>query len=413
MSTRFFVQTVVALAVLFFHPIVVSARAYSLTVAGERLEFVAQLERGYVVKVAESAGGIHVLAGISAPDTEDATPVGGLDRRGVWVVENDGMAEQNEETIRSFRAGGRVIYAAPLFSSNGETVAIIPEIVLRMKSDVQMEEVQTLCEMAGCTIRKRMEFTTQEYLLEVLGPDAEAVFAAVEQLGEAPEVEWACPNTAFRPELYGQPSSAVTVPQEQMQIASEAGDLDSESVFPNDEYFPMQWHLHNTGQSGGTPDADINAPEAWDISTGDPNVIIAIFDNGVDSNHPDLHANVVAGYDFYDDDDSPEPELDDWTNWHGTACAGLAAARGDNSIGVVGVAWNCKIMPIRRHRRSGEQGADGITIAEHATAFRWAAENGADILSNSWGRTYALPILHSAIVDITKPGGSAATAEAA
>jgi subtilisin family serine protease len=53
-------------------------------------------------------------------------------------------------------------------------------------------------------------------------------------------------------------------------------------VFPNDEYFPHQWHLHNTGQSGGTPGADVRAPEAWEITTGDANIVIALIDTGVD-----------------------------------------------------------------------------------------------------------------------------------
>jgi len=109
---------------------------------------------------------------LSAVDAEDATPIGGLDRRGVWTVENDGPAAPNEEAIRSLRASGQVAYAAPLFSSNGETVAIIPEIVVRMKPGIEKEEVERLSKATGCTIRKRMEFTEQEYLLEVLGPDA-------------------------------------------------------------------------------------------------------------------------------------------------------------------------------------------------------------------------------------------------
>ena len=290
-------------------------------------------------------------------------------------------------------------YVAPLFSSNGETVAIIPEVVVRVKPGIGMEEVQTLCQSAGCTITKRMEFTEQEYLLEVLGLDAEVVFAAVQQLGQALEIEWAFPNTACRPKVCGQSSPTVLPSSGQLRIVSEGEDDNVPGVFPNDPYFSLQWHLHNTGQSGGTPGADIRAPEAWEITTGDPNVMIAVLDCGVDLDHPDLINNLVPGYDFLEGDDWPEP-TDDWDVAHGTACAGLLAAQGDNGIGVIGVVWNCKIMPIRLYNYTSI-----CTQADLATAFRWAAAHGADVLSNSWwwGRN-PTPILQSGISDVSEVG---------
>jgi hypothetical protein len=242
-----------------------------------------------------------------------------------------------------------------------------------------------------------MEFTEQEYLLDVVGPDADAVFAAVERLSRAPEVEWACPNTAFRSRL---PTPAMPVghaPAGELRIAAAGQDANNPRVFPNDEYFPMQWHLHNTGQSGGTPGVDIRAPEAWEITTGDPNIVVAMIDCGVDVNHPDLMNNLVAGYDFYDNDSQVDPE----GSAHGTACAGLVAAQGNNGIGVTGVTWDCKLMPIRIARA-----LTFVSMADLATSFRWAAAHGADIFSDSY--TYyssPQPIVQSAIVDVTVEGG--------
>lgn len=413
MGTRHWVWVVAAIVGLSVCSGSVQANAYRLTVAGERLEFVAQVERGYVVKLGQDAGGIRALAGMSALDAEDAAPIGGLDRRGVWVVANEGPARRNEEAIRSLRAGGHAAYAAPLFSSNGETVAIIPEIVVRMKPGIEMEEVERLSKAAGCTIIKRMEFTQQEYLLEVLGPDADSVFAAVEQLGQAPEVEWACPNTAMRPKLPTPvlPADRGALPATSpaagtVRIASAGEEAERTGVFPNDEYFPMQWHLYNTGQSGGTPGADIRAPEAWEITTGDPNIVVAVLDSGVDTSHPDLVRNLTVGYDFVDGDDKPYPLPGHWFNSHGTASAGLAAAEGDNRIGVCGVTWNCAIMPIRIFSVPSD-GLEKFTTQESiATAFRWAAAHGADILSNSWYWGSApTPVFLSGIVDITTSGG--------
>jgi len=364
-----------------FSPFAVLAEAYTVTVKSERLEYVAQPQRGYVVKLPQKAGGISALSVFSLPDAEDAQPIRGRDRRGIWTVENDGPAIKNKQMMLTLKQQARAAYVAPLFSSNGETVAIIPEIVVRVRPGIEMNKVHRLCEMAGCAIKKSMEFTRQKYLLDVLGPNVDAVFAAVEVLNHCPEVEWACPNTASQPKLCGQ-------------------------ITPNDEYFPMQWHLHNTGQSGGTPDADISAAEAWEITTGDPNIIVAVVDSGVDTNHPDLIHNLVSGYDFLESDDLPDPALDYWGNAHGTACAGLIAAQGNNTIGVSGVAWNCKMMPIRISRSESPEKEYFITEADIASAFRWAATHGADVLSNSWGWLKTpTPSIHSAIIDITEVGG--------
>ena len=399
MNSWRFATPLVLLATLSPCPAFPSARVYTITAAGEQLQFVAQPEKGYVVKLTEKAGAIHALAGIPALNAEGTRPVAGAERRGVWTVENEGPAGHNEDTIRALRATGQVRYAAPLFSSNGETVAILPEIVVRVRPGVEARQVHFLCQSLGLPVIKPMEFTTQEYLLEVLGPDAEAVFAAMEQLGQAPEVEWACPNTALRPQRPAPVMPANDSPGGEPRIAA-AGEVTVRTgVFPNDEYFPMQWHLHNTGQSGGTPGADIRAPEAWQITTGDPNIVIAVIDTGVDSNHPDLVDNLVAGYDFYEDDDHADPSLKAWLDAHGTCCAGLVAAEGNNSIGVTGVAYDSKIMPIRDGK-----GNSFITIAEEATAFRWAAAHGADVIS--WSAIMSnIPVLHSAVQDVTRLGG--------
>ena len=138
MSMRRVARTAISLTLLLSYAGFASNHVYSISVAGERLEFVAQPENGYVIKLAEKSGGIHALAGISALDAEDARPVGGVDRRGVYTVENGGPADRNEGTIRSLRTGGQVAYAAPLFSSGGETVAIIPEIVVRVKPGTEI-----------------------------------------------------------------------------------------------------------------------------------------------------------------------------------------------------------------------------------------------------------------------------------
>ena len=176
-----------------------------------------------------------------------------------------------------------------------------------------------------------------------------------------------------------------------------------------DPYFNKQWALENTGQRGGTPDADIDALEAWGIETGSTDTVIAIIDTGVDYNHPDLAENIwineneipingidddgngfvddVRGWDFVDNDNVP---IDDFG--HGTHCAGIVAAVGNNSIGISGVCWNCKIMPIKTLNFFGQ--AIFINIA---LSIRYAADNGANVISMSFGGRRSSKIIKNAI----------------
>ena len=347
---------------------------YQITVAGEKLRFVRRPDLGYVVKSMDENAHIETMEELKHSGNKGIRRIAGLRKRNISVVHHRRSGKDNYNTIRALRKKSHIRYSAPLFTSNCETVAIIPEIVVRLKSPKDKKRLADLCQTMNLAIYKKMEFTEYEYLLDVLGPDFSAVFASVKQLNNADFIEWACPNTASEPKLCGR-------------------------VIPNDMYFNKQWNLDNTGQSLGTPDADINAPEAWEITTGDPSIVIAVLDNGIDLNHPDLIDNLVPGCDFVDDDNDPAPHGTD-DKAHGTACAGLAGARGNNGIGVSGVSWNCRIMPIVIEEESGK-----VPESVMALAFRWAANNGADILSNSWTFGSVKPILHSAIKDITEYGG--------
>jgi len=180
----------------------------------------------------------------------------------------------------------------------------------------------------------------------------------------------------------------------------------STNLTPNDPLYPLQWPLNNIGQdypitrdqnSSGTPDCDVNAPEAWDGHTSSPQVIVAVVDTGVDYTHRDLQGNIwvnevelngtegldddengyiddIYGYDFINDDNDP---IDD--NAHGTHCAGIIAARGDNGLDITGVCWSAKIMALKFLNPLGYG-----NIEDAITALYYAVENGADVTSNSW-----------------------------
>lgn len=171
---------------------------------------------------------------------------------------------------------------------------------------------------------------------------------------------------------------------------------------PNDTYYTTSWHLNNTGQiTGSTVDADIDAPEAWDITRGSSSVILAVVDDGVEITHEDLAANVVAGYDFVQNDNDPTPQQ----SWqaHGTNVAGLMAAVGNNGKGVSGVCPQCRIMPIRL-ADTDQNGSFSLSWTTAANAVNWAATNGAWVLNNSWGGGTANTTFDNALANVTTTG---------
>jgi subtilisin family serine protease len=184
--------------------------------------------------------------------------------------------------------------------------------------------------------------------------------------------------------------------------------------YPNDPYFSYQWSLHNTGQLGGNEDADIDAPEAWDITAGSEDVVVAVIDTGVDYTHEDLAGNMwknpdeipgngvdddnngyvddVYGIDTYNNDSDPKDD-----HFHGTHVAGIIGAVGNNGIGIVGVNWKVKVMALKFLSSEGEG-----TIDDAIECFEYVAmmkDRGVNIVAtnNSWGDYYYSQALYDAI----------------
>lgn len=188
---------------------------------------------------------------------------------------------------------------------------------------------------------------------------------------------------------------------------------------PNDTYFGLLWGLHNTGQSirggNGLPDADIDMPESWDITTGGAGCAVAVLDTGTQWSHADLNANIwsnpgeiagngidddgngyvddVRGWDFYSRDNNPDD-----ADGHGTHTAGTIAAEGNNGTGVAGVAWNCTIMPLRFLGPNGGSTADAIA------ALNYAVAKGVKVSNNSWGGGGYSSSLYNAIANARSIG---------
>src|SRR5712691_588999 len=173
---------------------------------------------------------------------------------------------------------------------------------------------------------------------------------------------------------------------------------------PNDPRFSELWGLHNTGQTGGTPGADIRAPEAWDLTTGSTDVVVAVIDTGINYVHPDLAANMFRnaadcnndgidddgngfvddcyGFNVYSTNHSPFVNDD---NGHGTHVAGTIGAVGNNTVGVVGINWTTKLLGCKFMGLIGEGStADAIECLDYVAMMK---DRGVNIVAtnNSWG----------------------------
>ena len=157
------------------------------------------------------------------------------------------------------------------------------------------------------------------------------------------------------------------------------------AVKPNDPDFDLQWGLLNSD----TPGADVNITAAWDITTGDPDLVLAVLDAGMDE-HNELLARMIPGINvaaFPDNDDTSDVCIS-----HGTHVAGIAGAIADNAVGIAGVDWQCKIMPVKVLTScSGPESylAEGLI---------WAADNGADVINMSLQYGTGSGVLHDAVL---------------
>jgi hypothetical protein len=177
---------------------------------------------------------------------------------------------------------------------------------------------------------------------------------------------------------------------------------------PNDPHFNELWGLHNTGQTDGTWDADIDALEAWDIQTDCSGLVIAVLDTGADLDHEDLGDNIwknmnedwidgvpgndnndndgngkiddYYGWDFVNEDNDPDDDNSTDEEYHGTHVTGIIAAWGDNGVGITGVCWSASTMQLKMLDSWG----DG-TVSDECAAIEYAIDSGATIMNLSFG----------------------------
>ncbi|NIG54476.1 S8 family serine peptidase [Chitinophaga sp. Cy-1792] len=240
------------------------------------------------------------------------------------------------------------------------------EIIVKF---VDTAYLQTLRKVYNIAV-SRDTFVNKQYIITLEGSSTQETFGFINQLNESKYIDFAEPNfiRLFQP-------------------------------FTADPLYQYQWAIKNQGYLGGTPGADMHVENAWNIATGQ-GIKVAIIDEGVDLNHPDLAANLLGGFDATGNNSGGAPSGDDA---HGTACAGIVAAIANNYIGTTGVAYNSKVIPVRIGRK-GDGTSPWTTDAWASNGITWAKNSGADILSNSWGGGSPSNAITNAINDAVNNG---------
>lgn len=227
------------------------------------------------------------------------------------------------------------------------------ELIVKFKDAVKSDRITSINESFGAKIVKQFRLTKAYHVTVNPNANLADIIGAYNQL---PEVAYAEPNYRY-----------------------------FASVVPNDPFYSNLWGMDM-----------VKAPEAWDRQTGSDSVVVAVIDTGLDHNHQDIAANVWMNPGEFPNglDDDNNGYIDDFRGWnfiaetnnpmddnmHGTHTSGTVGAVGNNGVGVVGVCWNVSIMPLKFL----DAGGSG-TLDDAVEAIEYATENGAKIMSNSWG----------------------------
>ena len=260
-----------------------------------------------------------------------------------------------------------------------EAGSLRTEILVRFKPGITRQAIETITTRMNDDVEDRIEAV--EGLSVIEDEDNRSADEVVAQYRMLSEVEYAEPNIQIKLDHEG------------------AG----QHVHANDELFYKQWGLFNHGQDGGRSGADISAMQAWATTKGSGEVVVAVLDSGVDYTHPDLAKNIwrrpgiIIAY--QDEDLTPDGPIDDINglnlledtgdpmddNGHGTHCAGIIGAEGGNEIGVAGVNWTVKIMPLKFMDAEGVATVRDAIEAINYVINRKRAGVNVRVISSSWG----------------------------
>lgn len=273
-----------------------------------------------------------------------------------------------------------------------------PEVLVKFKPDVPLSTIRRLAAVNNDRVEDKLEIVNG--LVSIDDLDNEAADSVARLYAEMTDlVLYAEANNRIEldPMSPGEPSR---------------NEIPLRGSAPNDPMFGEQWALNNGGDNGGKVGAHIDALKAWLTTQGSEEVVVAVLDSGVDYTHPDLVKNIWFRPDevpaYYDDElgtiddqngfnsaENDSDPMDD--NGHGTHCAGVIGAEGDNSIGVAGINWRVKLMPLKFIGRGGFGSTKNAIEAINYAVDRKKAGVNVRIINASWGSTLYSKALEDAI----------------
>lgn len=327
---------------------------------------------------------IHI--GIALIAVTLAGVLGQIDR---W---RSGLRPVVSETRDLNRSGGKTV------SFERDRAANEPEVLVRFKSDVSTAQINRIASKLNDRVEDKLEIVSGLTSIDDLD-DADPESVAAQYAAMTDIVSYAQVNHRIEFEL----------PLSRPVVERSGDDL---SDLPNDPHFNDQWGLKNDGSNGGVKGADIVAEKAWSITKGSGSVVVAVLDTGVDYSHPDLRSNMWIRpdnmpqysdnelgvyndrYGFNSTDNASDP-MDE--NGHGTHCAGVIGAEANNEVGIAGINWNSRIMPLKFLGRGGfGTTKDAIEAINYAVDRKKAGAN-VRVISASWGSTQYSKALEDAI----------------
>lgn len=270
----------------------------------------------------------------------------------VFGIDDSSKLEKTMEDLRKIPNNDVTTHLYTMDEQDGEGVIPLGTLTIQFREEVKKEKIEEILRSYGLEIVEEIDFIPRGLTVKLTSASDKNPLKIAHELQNdyTEEVEIAEPDLGYKVKLH---------------------------TVPGDTLYPYQWHLNNIGNLVGlAAGADVSAEEAWDITMGSRDIVICVIDDGFDLSHPDLGIDdkIVAPMDFGQRDDDPMPvSLNDR---HGTACAGVAVAEA-NGQGVVGLAPQCSLMPIRFSSYLSDS-----SIVEQ---FRHAMDNGADVISCSWG----------------------------
>jgi thermitase len=281
------------------------------------------------------------------------------------------------------------------------------EVLVRFRAGVSEERVQAIA--ARLHDRVEDEIESVDGLAAIDDLDGEQAEEVASEYAALPEVEYAEPNYEINLSDptdvdYSRPFSSF--------VSKDEGDG------PNDPLLAEQWGLINTGQREGKAGADVSAGDAWEKTHGSRKVVVAVLDSGVDYTHPDLAGNmwhrpddvemyrdsqlgVIDDYNGFSAVDRSRDPMDE--NGHGTHCAGIVGAEGDNNLGIAGVNWQVEIMPLKFMGRGGFGTTKDAIEAINYVIDRKKAGVNVRVISASWGSRQK----SKALEDVIRKAGEA------